>query len=99
MRVDRGLGVLSQNALLPPLPERSRGPGVRIVVRAVFGFTLAEDDPHKVIGARGGIPVLHCRRDLVIKLRGPTGQTYRFKVITNGAEGLYLGRQGLTNGV
>src|SRR5580658_1753000 len=76
--VERGLGLLGEDAFAAPVAQVLGGAGVDVVCLlaggeellrlGVAGLVLAEDDADQVVGTQLVVALLHLRRDLVVGL-------------------------------
>jgi hypothetical protein len=87
IKVERGLGVLHKNVLLPPVPERLRRTRVPVVSRMVAGVLFPQDDTHQVVRAGSIVAILHLRGDLVVRLGDNLWDRDPVRVITKRAKG------------
>src|ERR1039457_4139776 len=68
VEIKAGRRVGHQNAFCPPLPQRSSGAGIDILLVIITSLRLAEDDAHQVVRTGRVVLVLHCRGDLIVRL-------------------------------
>ena len=91
IEVERGLGVLQEDALPPPVPKKLCRTGVPVFSAVVAGVLFAQDNANQVLWARSIVGVLHLGRDLVVGLGDDLWNRDPGWVVTKGAKGLNVG--------
>src|SRR6185312_878245 len=91
--IDGWFRVLAEDSLLPPVTEAFCGSGIRIVLRAIFSVTFAQNDSDQVIRARAVVAVLHRGSDLVIRLGSDFSQGDLGCIVAKRAKGFYVGHK------
>lgn len=89
--VEGGLGLFGEDAVFAPVAEGMGGAGVDVLLLAVVGLVLAEDDADEVVGAGFVVALLHGRGDLVVGLGDNVFHVDAGGIVTEGAEGIDAG--------